>query len=171
MLESEQGNWCALDRHFKSCRKLPFIPSVYSFRGGKNGSFFAGTHQGSEVNFETNTYSEVSSCAEKYSSESQSWKTLPRMVIGGLDEQKNDLTCGEFFDEETNSWTLVPDMLKDIPLSTFRSPPLLSVVNNKLYVLDASSNEVKKAWLGPIRSSSLPKDLNALPKSPLQGPS
>ncbi|XP_061346329.1 F-box/kelch-repeat protein At3g27150-like [Gastrolobium bilobum] len=224
MLESEQGNWSALDRHFKSCRKLPLIPtiipSVYSFSCGNNGSFSAGTHlfvQGWEAGeysvwrydlatnkwskappmnsprclfasashdifafvaggLETKTYSEVLSSAEKYNAKSQSWKTLPRMirerkfcsgcymdnkfyVIGGQDEQKNNLTCGEFFDEETNSWTLVPNMLKDIiPLSTSRSPPPFAVVNNKLYTLDASSNEVKlymkgtNSWkkLGPV---------------------
>ena len=79
-------------------------------------------------------------------------------VIGGQDEQQNDLTCAEFFDEETNSWNLIPGMLKDIPLSSSRSPPLIAVANNELYTLDASSNELKvylkgsNSWkkLGPV---------------------
>ncbi|XP_061368122.1 F-box/kelch-repeat protein At3g27150 [Gastrolobium bilobum] len=109
---------------------------------------------------ETNTYSHVLDSAEKYNSVSQTWELLPKMnqkrkfcsgcfmdnkfyVIGGQDEHLKDLTCGEFFDAKTNSWNLIPDMCKDIPLSVSQSPPLLAVVNNELYTLDASSNELK----------------------------
>ncbi|XP_027357182.1 F-box/kelch-repeat protein At3g27150-like [Abrus precatorius] len=123
---------------------------------------------------ETTTW-EVLNSAEKYNSESQCWEPLPRMiqkrkfcsgcyldnkfyVVGGQDEQQKDLTCGEFFDEETNSWNLIPHMLKDIPVSTPRSPPLIAVANNKLYTIDAFSNELKvymkgsNSWkkLGPV---------------------
>ncbi|XP_028772462.1 F-box/kelch-repeat protein At3g27150-like isoform X2 [Neltuma alba] len=109
---------------------------------------------------DTTTYSQVLDSAEKYNSKSKSWESLPRMnrkrkscsgcymdkkfyVIGGQDEQQNVLTCGEFFDEETNTWNSIPDMLKDIPVSVCRSPPLVAVANNQLYALDASSNELK----------------------------
>ncbi|KAK4282257.1 hypothetical protein QN277_013654 [Acacia crassicarpa] len=109
---------------------------------------------------DTKTYSQVLESAEKYNSKIKCWESLPRMnrkrkscsgcymdkkfyVIGGQDEQQNVLTCGEFFDEETNTWNLIPDMLKDIPVSVSRSPPLVAVANNQLYALDASSNELK----------------------------
>ncbi|KAL2335183.1 hypothetical protein Fmac_016396 [Flemingia macrophylla] len=203
MLASGEKNWCVFDGHFRSCRKLPIIPSDYNFEWGDKESFSAGTNlfvSGKEVNggvvwryelainkwfkgpcmitprclfasaspgtmayvaggLDTTTW-EVLSSSEKYNSESLTWEPLPRMiqkrkfcsgcyldnkfyVLGGQDEQQNNLTCGEFFDEETNTWNLVPDMFKDIPLSTPRSPPLLAVANNELYTLDASSNELK----------------------------
>ena len=219
MFASGESNWRAFDRRFKSCRKLPIIPSDYSFEYGDKESFSAGTNlfvSGKEIDgavvwryelatnkwfkgpsmisrrclfasatcgiyafvaggLETTTCREVLSSAEKYNSESQSWQPLPGMkqkrkfcsgcymdnkfyVIGGQDEQQNDLTCAEFFDEETNSWNLIPGMLKDIPLSSSRSPPLIAVANNELYTLDASSNELKvylkvsNSWkkLGPV---------------------
>nr|KYP57135.1 F-box/kelch-repeat protein At3g27150 family [Cajanus cajan] len=203
MLASGERNWYAFDGHFRSCRKLPIIPSDYNFEWGDKESFSAGTNlfvSGKEVEggvvwryelathewfkgpcmltprclfasascgtmayvaggLETTT-SEVLSSAERYNSENHTWETLPRMiqrrkscsgcyldnkfyVLGGRDEQQNDLTCGEFFDEGTNTWNLVPEMLKDIPLSTPRAPPLVAVANNELYTLDASSNELK----------------------------
>lgn len=111
---------------------------------------------------ETTTCREVLSSAERYNSVNHTWEPLPRMikkrrfcsgcyldnkfyVIGGVDEQPNDLTCGEFYDEVTNTWNLIPHMLRDIvnPLSSSRSPPLIAVANNELYTLDASSNELK----------------------------
>ncbi|KAK7311357.1 hypothetical protein RJT34_09444 [Clitoria ternatea] len=109
---------------------------------------------------EATTYTQTLDSAEKYNSESQCWEPLPRMnkkrkfcsgcfmdnkfyVIGGQDEHRKDLTCGEFYDGKTNTWNLIPDIWKDIPLSVSHSPPLLAVVNNELYTLDASSNELK----------------------------
>ncbi|KAK7336065.1 hypothetical protein VNO77_16594 [Canavalia gladiata] len=109
---------------------------------------------------EARTYTQVLDSAEKYNSESQCWEPLPKMnkkrkfcsgcfmdnkfyVLGGQDEHQKDLTCGEFFDEKTNTWNLIPHMWKDTPLSVPQSPPLLAVVNNELYTLDASSNELK----------------------------
>lgn len=217
MLASGEKNWCAFDGHFRSCRKLPIIPSDYNFECGDKESFSAGTSlfvSGKEIEggvvwryelatnewfkgpcmlsprclfasascgtmpfvaggIETTT-GEVLSSAEKYT-ENHTWEPLPRMirkrkscsgcyldnkfyVLGGQDENKKDLTCGEFFDQETNSWNLVPNILKDIPLSIPRSPPLnavannelytlspplIAVANNELYTLDASSNELK----------------------------
>ncbi|KAI4348306.1 hypothetical protein L6164_009041 [Bauhinia variegata] len=102
----------------------------------------------------------VSNSAEKYNAESDSWESLPPMnkkrrncsgcymdnkfyVIGGQDDVQKDLSCGECFDEKTKEWSLIPDMLKDIPVSTAQSPPLVAVANNELYTVDASSNELK----------------------------
>ncbi|KAF2316426.1 hypothetical protein GH714_041767, partial [Hevea brasiliensis] len=49
-------------------------------------------------------------------------------------------------------------MLEDTPVATFQSPPLVAVVNNELYSLETSSNELKvyskrtKTWrkFGPV---------------------
>lgn len=103
--------------------------------------------------------SQVYNTAEKYNSESGSWEALPRMkkrrklcagcymdnkfyVIGGRNEE-GELTCGECFDEAKNRWELIPDMFKDDPVLTCHSPPLVAVVNDELYSLEASSNQLK----------------------------
>lgn len=103
---------------------------------------------------------EVLNSAEIYNPDNKSWDTLPRMnkrrkhcsgcymdnkfyVIGGQDEKGEGLTCGEAYDEDRKAWDLIPDMLKDAPVSTSESPPLVAVVNNDLYSLEASSNELK----------------------------
>ncbi|CAK9143313.1 unnamed protein product [Ilex paraguariensis] len=112
--------------------------------------------------------------AEKYNPDTRSWDPLPRMklrrklcsgccmdnkfyVIGGRNED-GELTCGEFFDEANNRWELIPGMLKDDPVLSSNSPPLVAVVNNELYSLETSSNQLKvylkksNAWkqLGPV---------------------
>lgn len=109
---------------------------------------------------ETKNCIQVLNSAEKYNSENQTWEPLPNMkkkrkscsgcyldnkfhVIGGQDENKIDLTCGESYDEVSKTWNLIPNMLKGFPISSTRSPPLIAVVNNELYALDTSSNEVK----------------------------
>lgn len=102
---------------------------------------------------------EVYDTAEKYNVESRSWEALPRMkkrrmlcagvymdnrfyVIGGRNKD-GELTCGEFFDERRNRWEVVADMLKDDPVQSSSSPPLLAVLNNELYSLEVSSNQLK----------------------------
>ncbi|XP_047314224.1 F-box/kelch-repeat protein At3g27150-like [Impatiens glandulifera] len=117
---------------------------------------------------------DVFDTAERYNNESQSWEALPRMkkkrqlcsgfymdkrfyVIGGRNEE-GELTCGEFFDEGRNRWEIIPGMLRDNPVLTSQSPPLLAVVNNELYSLEANSNQLKvylkgsNVWkqLGPV---------------------
>ncbi|XP_051121052.1 F-box/kelch-repeat protein At3g27150-like [Andrographis paniculata] len=101
----------------------------------------------------------VFNTAEKYNPDNRSWVPLPRMIkrrylcagcymddkfyaIGGRNED-GELTCGEFFDERENRWELIPDILKDDPVRSSQSPPLLAVVNNELYSLEASSNQLK----------------------------
>lgn len=219
MLATGETSWWAFDRKFRSCRKLPILPSDSCFKSGDKESLCAGTHlivSGKEFNgvviwryelasnkwfkgpsmisprclfasatcgtcafvaggigMETNW--KVLSSAEKYNPESKSWEPLPSMhrrrklcsgcymdnkfyVIGGMDEEAKGLTCGEAFDEQKNSWELIPDMLKDTPVSASQSPPLVAVVNNELYSLEASSNELKvylkssQSWnnLGPV---------------------
>lgn len=102
---------------------------------------------------------EVFDTAERYNPEGGSWEPLPRMrkrrqlcagcymdgkfyVIGGRNGD-GELTCGEFFDETRNRWELIPDMLKDDPVQSSHSPPLVAVVNNELYSLESSSNQLK----------------------------
>ena len=68
------------------------------------------------------------------------------------------ITCAEAFDEQKNDWDLIPNMLEDSPVSVSQSPPIVAVVNNELYSLEASSNELKiylkgsNSWknLGPV---------------------
>lgn len=117
---------------------------------------------------------EVYDTAEKYNPDTRSWEPLPKMnrrrklcagcyldnrfyVIGGRNEE-GELTCGEYFDASKNKWELIPGMFKDDPVLTCHSPPLVAVVNNELYSLEASSNQLKvylkktNTWkqLGPV---------------------
>ncbi|CAK7328299.1 unnamed protein product [Dovyalis caffra] len=123
----------------------------------------------------TGTGVDVLNSAEKYNPDTKSWEDLPRMhqkrklcsgcfmdnkffVIGGRNEEGNVLKCAEAYDEDKKAWELIPDMLEDAPIATFQSPPLIAVVNNELYSLEPSSNQLKlflkrsKTWkqLGPV---------------------
>jgi hypothetical protein len=113
--------------------------------------------------------------AEKYNPDTKSWEDLPRMwhkrklcsgcfmdnkfyVIGGRNEEGKVLTSAEVYDEDKKAWDLIPDMLEDTTIATFQSPPLIAVVNNALYSLEPSSNQLmvylkkSKTWkkLGPV---------------------
>ncbi|CAA0823486.1 F-box/kelch-repeat protein [Striga hermonthica] len=117
--------------------------------------------------------------AERYDPETLSWGPLPRMrkkrklcagfcmdgrfyVAGGRNEEEGELTCGEFFDEGTGRWEVIPGMVKDDPVRSSHSPPLLAVVENELYSLEAATNQLKvylkdeNAWRGlgrvPLRA-------------------
>ncbi|KAK4752838.1 hypothetical protein SAY87_021636 [Trapa incisa] len=118
---------------------------------------------------------EVLRTAERYDPDGKSWVLLPSMnrrrqfcsgcymdgkfyVIGGKSEDGQALTCAEAYDETNDKWELIPDMLKDTPISTYHSPPLVAVVNNHLYALETSLNVVRvyvkatNSWrtLGPV---------------------
>ncbi|XP_057482716.1 LOW QUALITY PROTEIN: F-box/kelch-repeat protein At3g27150-like [Actinidia eriantha] len=118
---------------------------------------------------------EVYDTAEKYTPETKSWEPLPRMkkrrklcagcymdskffVIGGRNKD-GELTCGEFFDEARNMWVLIPEMLKDDPVKSCHSPPLVAVVNNELYSLETSSNQLKVY----LKSSNTWRQLGQVP--------
>ncbi|KAL0737629.1 hypothetical protein Bca4012_013839 [Brassica carinata] len=127
------------------------------------------------------TSKEVVNGAEKYDSVTKTWTRLQGMnkrrqfcsgcylrgkfyVLGGKDENDNNLTCGERYDEGTDTWELIPDILKDASFSSIQSPPLIAVVNDNLYSLETSANELRvydtnaNAWkkLGdvPVRAKS-----------------
>lgn len=99
---------------------------------------------------------EILKCAEKYDPVKKRWESLPDMhkrrrlcsgcfmdnrfyVIGGTAED-GVLTCGEYYDFERKTWELIPDM---IPQSITQAPPLVAVVNDELYALEASTNQLK----------------------------
>ncbi|PIN09787.1 hypothetical protein CDL12_17625 [Handroanthus impetiginosus] len=215
---SGENTWWSFDREFKSCNRLPILPSDPCFVFGDKESLCAGTHllvSGKEIDglvvwryelsksqwykgppmttprclFASATCGsyayvaggraadlrgEIYYTAEKYNPENRSWEPLPRMrrrrqlcagcymdgkfyVIGGRNED-GELTCGEYFDETRNVWELIPDMVKDDPVRSSHSPPLLAVVNNELYLLETSTNQLKvylkktNKWksLGPV---------------------
>ncbi|OMO92951.1 Kelch repeat type 1 [Corchorus olitorius] len=216
------GNcWLAFDRLFKSCKKLPQLPSSdFCFLNGDKESLCAGSHlivSGKETEgfvvwrFELETskwfkgpsmrdprclfasaacgtfayvaggigIEAVLNSAEKYNPEIKSWEPLSSMhqkrklcsgcfmdnkfyVIGGRDENDKVLSCGEAYDKDKNTWELIPDMLKGNTVATSQSPPLVAVVNNDLYCLETSSNELrvylknsnewKKLGLVPVRA-------------------
>ncbi|OVA09512.1 F-box domain [Macleaya cordata] len=119
---------------------------------------------------------QVLNSAELYNSETKSWEPLPKMhtprklcsgcymdnkfyVIGGQGIDGGDLTCGECFDARKNTWELIPGMMRDVPIPVSRSPPLLAVVNNELYTLDASSNKLKVY----LKRSNCWKELGQVP--------
>ncbi|GAV64280.1 Kelch_1 domain-containing protein [Cephalotus follicularis] len=114
--------------------------------------------------------------AERYNPDTKSWEPLRRMhrkrklcsgcymdnkfyVIGGRDDQGRYLTCGEAYDVDKSTWQLIPNMLEHIPAATYQSPPLVAVVNNELYSLETSSNELKVY----LKSSNSWKKLGSVP--------
>lgn len=118
----------------------------------------------------------VLNSAERYNPETKSWDSLPGMrqrrklcsgcymdnkfyVIGGRSEKDRPLTCGEAYDEYAGTWYHIPDMLKDFPAETGKSPPLIAVVNNELYSLETSSNELRVY----LKNSNSWKNLGLVP--------
>ncbi|CAN6824636.1 unnamed protein product [Brassica oleracea var. botrytis] len=103
---------------------------------------------------------EVVSIVEKYNAETKTWASIHPMhrrrklcsgcvlrgkfyVLGGQNENNENLTCAERYDEETDSWELIPNMLADMTLSIFQAPPRIAVVNGNLYLLETSLNELR----------------------------
>ncbi|XP_024031808.1 F-box/kelch-repeat protein At3g27150 [Morus notabilis] len=118
---------------------------------------------------------EYLSSAERYNPESETWESLPDMhkkrgncsgfymdkkfyVIGGRNRVDGVLTCAEAYDVQSKTWQLIPNMLEGTVVMALRSPPLVAVVDDELYSLDPSLNQVKvyakqaKSWraLGPV---------------------
>jgi len=133
------------------------------------------------LKIEGNGTMEVVDSVEKYDSKTKTWTLLRGMhkrrkfcsgcylrgkfyVLGGRDENGQNLTCGESYDEKTNTWELIPDILKDMSFSSVQSPPLIAVVGDDLYSLETSANELRiydanaNSWkkLGdvPVRAKS-----------------
>ncbi|CAG7870202.1 unnamed protein product [Brassica rapa] len=119
-------------------------------------AFFAGG-----IQMDDNGNPIVVRTVEKYNADAKSWTMINGMhkarkfssgcflrgkfyVLGGRDENDKHLTCGESYDETTNSWELLLDMLKDMTFITpSQSPPLIAVVDDNLYMLETSLNELR----------------------------
>ncbi|KAH9288429.1 hypothetical protein KI387_032546 [Taxus chinensis] len=63
-------------------------------------------------------------------------------VIGGMISNTESLTCGEEFNLETRTWQKIPNMYPD-GNGVAHAPPLVAVVNDQLYAVEYSQNEVK----------------------------
>ncbi|VVB09450.1 unnamed protein product [Arabis nemorensis] len=146
---------------------------MYGSASRGTDAFFAGG-----VKIHENGTPEVLSAVEKYNADTKTWTMIHGMhkrrkfssecflrgkfcVIGGPDENDKYLICGESYDKVKNSWTLIPDMLKDITFKSPQMPPLIVVVNDNLYSLDTSSNELQvydvNANVWKKRKQTLPK--------------
>ncbi len=99
--------------------------------------------------------------AERYNSETQEWEALPDLhsrrklcsgcildghflVVGGRDQDRV-LTSAEYYDESKNQWVMIENMWpasENAPLVS-PAPPLLAVVDNELYAVDATTMELK----------------------------
>ncbi|XP_061346634.1 F-box/kelch-repeat protein SKIP11-like [Gastrolobium bilobum] len=108
----------------------------------------------------------ILSTAELYNSDTGSWETLPSMnkprkmcsgvfmdgkfyVIGGIGVDHLELlTCGEEFDLKTRKWREIPNMFPRAEgaarRGTTEAPPLVAVVNNRLYAADYARQEVRR---------------------------
>lgn len=103
---------------------------------------------------------ELLQSAERYDPDCEQWKILPAMnqcrkfcsgcfmdgkfyVIGG-EGVDGYLTSAEVYDPITKTWTVIPDMLPRESTPSFSgAPPLIAVVKNELYALEAESNQLK----------------------------
>ncbi|KAG2327927.1 hypothetical protein Bca52824_010655 [Brassica carinata] len=128
---------------------------MYGSASWGSNAFFAGG-----IKMDDNMVPVVVSTVEKYNSDTKMWTMLNGMhkrrkfssgcflggkfyVIGGRDENDENLTCGESYDEANSSLELIPDMLKDITFMSSQYPPLIAVVEDNLYSLDSSLNELR----------------------------
>lgn len=98
--------------------------------------------------------------AELYNSETDTWEILPQMhkarrlcsgffmsgkfyVVGGMSGINTPpLTCGEEYDPKVRSWRLIEGMCP-MPGKAIGAPPLVAVVENKLYAVEPDTNMVK----------------------------
>lgn len=104
---------------------------------------------------------EILQSVEQYNPESGLWQLLPFMnkprklcsgcflddkfyVVGG-ENLSETLSCAEIYDPVSKQWTLLPNMLprSDFPPSLTGAPPLIAVVKNELYLLEAESHLLK----------------------------
>lgn len=66
-------------------------------------------------------------------------------VIGGIDARREALTSGERYDPNTQSWTLIENQWPGFATrpQPHPAPPLVAVVYDQLYALDAYHNQLK----------------------------
>lgn len=64
-------------------------------------------------------------------------------VIGVKNEEQGNLRCGEsLLMRRKNSWELITNMSENVTVLVAQSPPLVGVVSNELYCLEARTNEL-----------------------------
>ncbi|KAH0886145.1 hypothetical protein HID58_062241 [Brassica napus] len=130
--------------------------AMYGSASHGKTAFFAGG-----IKMDENGNPIVVQTVEKYNADTKRWTMINGMhkarkfssgcflrgkfyVLGGRDDNDKHLTCGESYDETTNSWELIPDMLKDMTvIAHSQSPPLIAVVDDNLYMLETSLNELR----------------------------
>ncbi|KAF8051295.1 hypothetical protein N665_1750s0003 [Sinapis alba] len=151
----DESNWEMFDKDFKIFQRLPKVPSSdYCF-------FYNDKETLRGIQMDGNGNPIVVRTVEKYNADTKSWTVINGMhkarkfssgcflrgkfyVLGGRDGNDKHHTCGESYDEVTNSWELIPDMLKDMTFITpSQSPPLIAVVDENLYMLETSLNELR----------------------------
>lgn len=149
MLASGEKNWCAFDGHFRSCRKLPIIPSDYNFEWGNKESFSAGTYifvSGKEVDggvvwrYELATnewFKGHSMLSQRCLFASASCGTMA-FVAGGIETTTREvLSSAEKYNSESHIWEQLPRMIQK------RKSCSGCYLDNKFYVL-GGQNEQKK---------------------------
>ncbi|KAL0845271.1 hypothetical protein Bca101_018517 [Brassica carinata] len=100
---------------------------MYGSASHGNTAFFAGG-----IQMDDNGNPVVMRTVEKYNSDTKMWT-----MINGMHKARN-------YDEAKNSWELIPDMLKDMTfIMPSQSPPLIAVVDDNLYLLETSLNELR----------------------------
>ncbi|XP_048633681.1 F-box/kelch-repeat protein At3g27150-like [Brassica napus] len=130
--------------------------AMYGSASHGKTAFFAGG-----IKMDENRNHVVVQTVEKYNADTKRWTMINGMhkarkfssgcflrgkfyVLGGRDDNDKHLTCGESYDETTDSWELIPDMLKDMTvIAHSQSPPLIAVVDDNLYMLETSLNELR----------------------------
>jgi len=102
----------------------------------------------------------MSSSAEIYNSDTDTWVSLPRMnrprrncsgvfmdgnfyVVGGMEVGNTNVTSGEMYDLKTRRWHEIPNMFP-ARINKTEAPPLLAVVKNELYAAFYKETEVRK---------------------------
>nr|VDC66821.1 unnamed protein product [Brassica rapa] len=125
------------DKDFKTFQRLPKVPS-------SDYCFFHSDKETIYYNADAKSWAMIIGIHKARKFSSGCFLHGKFYVLGGRDENDKHLTCGESYDETTNSWELIPDMLKDLTFITpSQSPPLIAVVDDNLYMLETSLNELR----------------------------
>ncbi|KAL3829179.1 hypothetical protein ACJIZ3_017981 [Penstemon smallii] len=174
--------WEAFDPFRNKWMRLPKIPCDDCFNYADKESLAVGSSLGTIAIIAggSDKNGNVLKSAELYDSLTGKWEMLPNMhsprrlcsgffmdgkfyVIGGMTSPTDSLTCGEEFDLKTRKWRKIEGMYPNVNRAA-QAPPLVAVVENKLYAVEYLTNMIKKynkeknSWdeLGrlPVRADS-----------------